>query len=198
VRTLRQDISFGLRMRRKSPGFTSVAIVTLALGIGANTAIFTLLDGLALRDLSVPHPEQLVRFGAQPEDDTYVALSVPMFEQIGADQRVFSSMFAWSSDYLSTVEINGSLSRRDIWAVTGSFYSELGGTPELGRLIGPQDDDLKAASPNTVAVLAYDFWQRQYNGDRQVTGKTLKIEGAPSTVIGVTRPGFTGMALRDQ
>jgi hypothetical protein len=134
MQTIGQDISFGLRVLRKSPGFTMVAIVTLALGIGANTAIFTLLDGLALRDLNVPHPEQLVRFGAQPEDDTYVALSVPLFEQIEADQRVFSSCFAWSSDYLSTVEINGNLSRHDLWAVTGSFYSELGGTPELGRL----------------------------------------------------------------
>lgn len=191
---LGQDISFGLRVLRKSPAFTAVAIVTLALGIGANTAIFTLVNGLVLRDLSVPHPEQLVRFGAQPKDDTYVALSVPMFEQIEADQRVFSRMFAWSSDYLSTVEINNSLSRHDIWAVTGSFYSELGGTPELGRLIGPQDDDLKAASPTLVAVLAYDFWQRQCGGDRHVIGKTLKIEGAPFTVIGVTRPGFSGIS----
>jgi len=194
VRTLRQDIAFGLRVLRKSPGFTAVAIVTLALGIGANTAIFSLLDGLALRNLSVPHPEQLVRFGAQPQDDTYVALSVPMFDEIEADQKVFSSMFAWSSDYLSTVEIDGTLARRDIWAVTGSFYAELGGTPELGRLIGPQDDDLKAASPNTVAVLAYDFWQRQYGGDRHVIGKTLKIEGEPFTVIGITRSGFTGIS----
>jgi hypothetical protein len=194
VPTLGQDISFGLRVLRKSPGFTMVAIVTLALGIGANTAIFTLLDGLALRDLNVPHPEQLVRFGAEPEDDTYVALSVPLFEEIEADQRVFSSAFAWSSDNLSTVEINLNLSRHDLWAVTGSFYSELGGTPELGRLIGPHDDDLKAASPNTVAVLAYDFWQRQYGGDRHVIGKTLKIEGAPFTVIGVTPRGFTGIS----
>jgi predicted permease len=194
VQTLGQDITFGLRVLRKSPGFTMVAVVTLAFGIGANTAIFTLLDGLALRDLNVPHPEQLVRFGAQPDDDTYVALSVPLFEQIEANQRVFSSVFAWSSDYLSTVEINGNLSRHDLWAVTGSFYSELGGTPELGRLIGTQDDDLKAASPNRVAVLAYDFWQRQYGGDRSVIGKTLKIEGAPFTVIGVTPPGFTGIS----
>ena len=194
MQTLGQDITFGLRVLRKSPSFTAIAIITLALGIGANTAIFTLLDGLALRDLNVPHPEQLVRFGAQPEDDTYVALSVPMFEQIEADQRVFASMFSWSSDNLSTVEVNGSLSRHDIWAVTGSFYSELGGTPEVGRLIGPQDDDLKATSPNTIAVLAYDFWQRQFGGDRKVIGKTLKIEGAPFTVIGVTPPGFTGIS----
>src|SRR5215469_16640322 len=181
-------------MLRKSPGFTAVAIVTLAFGIGANTAIFTLLDGLALRDLNVPHPEQLVSFGAQPEDDTYGALSVPLFERIEADQRVFSSAFAWSSDNLSTVEINSNLSRHDLWAVTGGFYSGLGATPELGRLIGPQDDDLRAASPNTVAVLAYDFWQRQFGGDRQVIGKTLKIEGAPFTVIGITPPGFTGIS----
>ena len=194
MRTLGRDISFGFRVLRKSPGFTAVVIITLALGIGANTAIFTLLDGLALRDLNVPHPEQLVRFGAQPEDATYVALSVPMFEQIEADQRVFSSVFAWSSDYLSTVEVKGNLSRHDIWSVTGSFYPELGGTPELGRLIGPQDDDLKAASPSTVAVLAYDFWQRQFGGDRNVIGKTLKIEGALFTVIGVTPPGFTGIS----
>ena len=138
MQTLGQDISFALRVLRKSPGFTAVAIVTLGLGIGANTAIFTLLDGLALRDLNVPHPEQLTRFGAQPEGETYTGLSVPMLEQIEADQKVFTAVFAWSSDYLSTVEINGSLSRHDIWAVTGSFYSELGGTPELGRLIGPK------------------------------------------------------------
>ena len=92
MQSLRQDISFGLRVLRKSPGFTIVAILTLALGIGANTAIFTLLDGLALRDLNVPHPQQLVRFGAQPEGDTYAALSVPLFEHIEADQRVFSSL----------------------------------------------------------------------------------------------------------
>ena len=78
--------------------------------------------------------------------------------------------------------------------MTGSFYSELGGTPELGRLIGPQDDDLKSASPNTVAVLAYDFWRRQLGADRHVIGKTLKIEGVPFTVIGVTPPGFTGIS----
>ena len=194
METFGRDISFCLRVLRKSPGFTVVAILTLALGIGANTAIFSLLDGLALRDLNVPHPEQLVRFGAQPEGETYFALSVPMFEHIVADQRPFSTLFAWSSDYLSTVEVNGNLSRHDIWAVTGSFYSELGGTPKLGRLIGPQDDDLKAASPNTVAVLAYDFWRRQLGADRHVIGKTLKIEGVPFTVIGVTPAGFTGIS----
>ena len=187
------DVRYGIRVLRKNRGFTIVAITSLALAIGANTAIFSLLNGLALRDLPVPQPEQLVRFGAQSGEESFVALSLPLFEQISSGQRVFSSTFGWWGDNLSTVEINGALSRNDIWAVTANFYSELGATPELGRLIGPEDDDLRAASPTPVAVLAYSFWQRHYGEDRSVIGKVLKIEGAAFTIIGVTRPGFTGI-----
>src|SRR5262245_20627906 len=82
-----QDVSFGGRMLRKSPGFTLVAVLTLALGIGANTAIFSLLYGLAFRNLPVPHPEKLVRFGAQAGDDQFVALSLPMFEELTRNQK---------------------------------------------------------------------------------------------------------------
>ena len=188
------DVWYGARVLRKNRGFAVVGIMSLALAIGANTAIFSLLNGLALRALPVPHPEQLVRFGAQSGDETFVALSLPLFEQISKDQKVFSSTFAWLGDRLSTVEINGALSRNNIWAVTGNFYPELGGAPELGRLIGPEDDDLKAASPTPVAVLAYNFWQRHYGGDRTVVGKILKIEGAAFTIIGVSREGFTGIS----
>lgn len=188
------DAWYGARVLRKNRGFAIVGITSLALAIGANTAIFSLLNGLALRALPVPHPEQLVRFGAQSGEETFVALSLPLFEQISKDQKVFSSTFAWLGDRLSTVEINGALSRNNIWAVTGNFYPELGGTPELGRLIGPEDDDLKAASPTPVAVLAYNFWQRHYGGDRTVVGKILKIEGAAFTIIGVSREGFTGIS----
>jgi predicted permease len=187
------DIRYGVRVLRKNRGFTIVAITSLALAIGANTAIFSLLNALALRDLPVPQPEQLVRFGAQSGQESFVALSLPLFEQISNGQKAFSSTFAWSGDNLATVEINGALSRNNIWAVTANFYSELGATPELGRLIGPEDDDLRAASPTPVAVLAYSFWQRHYGGDLGVIGKVLKIEGAAFTIIGVTRPGFTGI-----
>jgi putative ABC transport system permease protein len=121
-------------------------------------------------------------------------LSLPLFEQLSSGQKVFSSTFVWWGDNLSTVEINGALSRNDIWAVTANFYSELAATPELGRLIAPEDDDLKAASPTPVAVLGYSFWQRHYGGDRAVIGKVLKIEGAAFTIIGVTRPEFTGIS----
>jgi predicted permease len=187
------DVRYGVRVLRKNRGITIVAITSLALAIGANTAIFSLLNGLALRDLPVPQPEQLVRFGAQSGEEPFVALSLPLFEQITSSQKVFSSTFGWWGDRLSTVEISGVLSRNNIWAVTGNFYSELGATPELGRLIGPEDDDLKAASPTPVAVLAYSFWQRHYGGDPNVIGKVLKIEGAAFTIIGVTGPGFTGI-----
>ena len=188
------DVRYGARVLRKNPGFTIVAISSLALAIGANTAIFSLVNGLTLRDLPIPQPEQLVRFGAQSGEEPFVALSLPLFEQISSDQKVFSSTFAWWGDNLSTVEISGALSRNDIWAVTGNFYSELGGTPLLGRLIGPEDDDLKAASPTPVAVLAYSFWQRHYGEDPNVIGKILKIEGAAFIIIGVTRPEFTGIS----
>lgn len=188
------DVRHGVRVLRKNPGFAAVAITSLALAIGANTAIFSLLNALVLRSLPVSHPEQLVRFGAQSQDEPFVALSVPLFEQLSSGQKVFSSTFAWSGDNLSTVEIGGAPSRNDIWAVTGDFYSDLGGAPALGRLIGPEDDDLKAPSPTPVAVLAYGFWQRHYGGDRQVIGKILKIEGAAFTIIGVTRPEFSGIS----
>src|SRR5579872_5544381 len=92
------DIRFALRMLRKYPGFTAVAVITLALGIGANTAIFSLLDGLVLRDLAVPHPEQLAHFGAHAPGDDYPLVSLPMFEEITRDQKAFSGTFAWWGD----------------------------------------------------------------------------------------------------
>lgn len=188
------DVRYGVRVLRKNAAFTTVAITSLALAIGANTAIFSLLNSLALRDLPVPRPEQLVRFGAQSGQEPFVALSLPLFEELTNGQKVFSSTFGWWGDNLFTVEIGSALTRNDIWAVTGNFYSELGATPALGRLIGPEDDDLKAVAPTPVAVLADNFWKHHYGGDPHVVGKVLKIEGTAFTVIGVTRPEFTGIS----
>ena len=193
LETLLQDIRFGFRMLRKSPGFTAVAVLTLALGIGANTAIFSLLDGLVLRDLPVPHPEQLVHVAAYAQTDSYSALSLPMFEEIARDQSVFSSMFVWEGEGVVNVETNGSLSRGDVWPIGGNFYSDLGAIPEIGRLIDPEDVDVNSATPSLVAVLGYDFWRAHYGGDRSVIGNTIKIEQVPFKIIGVTRQGFRGM-----
>src|SRR5487761_1324095 len=194
MKTLWQDLRYGLRVLGKSPGFAVVAILSLALGIGANTAIFSLLDGLVLRDLPVPHPEQLVHFGVHAHGDPFTALSFPMFEEIARNQKVFSGMFAWSGDAVFSVETNSELSRADIWAVTGNFYSQLGAAPEIGRLIEPGGVKVNSAEPAQVAVLGYGFWQRHYGGARDVIGKTLKIEGLPFTIIGVARNGFNGMS----
>jgi predicted permease len=188
-----RDIRYALRMLRKSPGFTAVAVLTLALGIGANTAMFSLLDGLILRSLPVPHPEQLIHVAANMPDDSDSGLSLPMFEEIARDQKVFSSMFAWEGEGVFNVEIHGSLSRGDVWPIDGNFYSDLGAVPELGRLIGPEDVDLNSDTPAPVAVLGYDYWRLRYGSDRSVVGKTIKIEEVPFTIIGVTRPGFAGM-----
>ena len=191
---LLQDARFGLRLLRKSPGFTAVAVLMLALGIGANTAIFSLLNGLVLRNLPVPRPEQLVRFGAHAPDDDYTALSLPMFQEFSRRQKVFSQTFVWWGDAVLNAEVNGTLSRADTWCVDGNYYSQLGAVPELGRFFDAAENNLNAAAGAPVAVLGYGFWQRHYGGSRDVVGRTIKIEGIPFTVIGVTRKGFTGIS----
>jgi len=190
---LLQDGRHTLRLMRRNPGFTAVAVLTLSLGIGANTALFSLLDSLLLRNLAVSHPEQLVRVGAHVPDDSSAGLSLPMLQQIDASQRVFSAMFAWWGDAVLNVEANGALSRSDVWAVTGNYYSELGATPEIGRLIAPQDAPLDSAAPARIAVLGYAFWESHYGGARDVIGKIVRIEGVPFTIVGVARNGFTGI-----
>ena len=192
------DIRYALRIVRKSPGFTTVAVMTLALGIGANTAIFSLLDALVLRDLPVPHAEQLVQFGAHPPGDPFTGLTLPMFEEIARDQNVFSGTFAWWGGSVRNVETNGQLSRASIWGVTGNFYSELGAVPEVGRLLDPSDVSLNSATPAQVAVLGYRFWRRNYGGTKDVIGKTIKIEAVPFTIIGVAREGFNGMSAASE
>src|SRR5207249_10107766 len=194
VETCWQDLRFAVRMLRKSPAFTAVAILTLALGIGANTAIFSLLNGLALRDLPVPHPEQLVRFGAHIPGNDYAALSLPMFQEFSRGQKVFSGTFAWWGDIVFNAEIDGTLARADVWGVDNNFYPELAAVPEVGRLFDSEDENLSATAAAQVAVLSYGFWQSHYGGARDAIGKTLKIEGIPFTIIGVTRKGFTGIS----
>ncbi len=190
-----QDLRYGIRMLAKNSGFTAVAVVTLALGIGANTAIFSLLNALMFRELPVRHPGQLVQVFTRDRIGRTGHLSFPLFEEIERRQRVFSGMFAWFGDGVFSVEGNGTLTRGDIYCVTGNFYSELGVTPLLGRLLTAADVNLHGASPASVAVLGYGFWQRYYGGDSAVIGKTVRVQGIPFTVVGVTKQGFKGMSL---
>ncbi len=186
------SMRYALRVLRHNPGFTAVAMVSLALGIGANTAIFTLVHALLLRELPVHQPERLVQLSAVRRNEK-IPFSYPMFQEMERGQRAFSGLIGWTGGAMSNVEVNGVLSQAAVNSVTGNYYSELGALPLLGRLIGPDDVKPGSAVPSPVAVLGYAFWQRRFGGARDVVGKQISIEGQAYTIIGVTRRWFTGM-----
>ncbi|MGB6683429.1 MAG: ABC transporter permease, partial [Candidatus Acidiferrum sp.] len=191
--TLWHTLRYTFRVLAKNPGFTTVAILSLALGIGANTAIFTLINALLLRDLPFRHPEQLVQLAAVRPDGT-VPFSYPMFREVERGQRVFTGLIAWDNGWLHNVQVDGVLTQNRVLAITGNAYSELGTIPLLGRLLAPQDSILGNETNNQVAVISYEFWQRRFGGAADVIGRQIRIEGRPFTIIGVTRKWFTGMA----
>jgi predicted permease len=187
-----QNLRYSLRALRKNPGFTTVAILSLALGIGANTAIFTLINALLLRDLPVPHPERLVELSLVREGHK-IPFSYPMFRELDRGQRVFSSLMAWSGPWLQNVEANGILAQSRLYSVTGNYFSQFGATPLFGRLLTEEDSNPRRGSTIEVAVIGYEFWQERLGGAHDVIGKQIRLEGQPFTIIGVTRKWFTGM-----
>jgi predicted permease len=194
---LAKDIRYSLRMLVKSPVTTAVAILSLALGIGANTAIFSVMNALILRPLPVRDPGELVRLStttpANPERDG--SLSLAMYQQIRKDQSVFSDLFAWDGGGIANVEANGVKYVASLSTVTGEYFSTLGIQPRLGRLITPEDLSLDRGSPSAVAAIGYACWQRRYHGDTAVIGKTIRVEDRPLTIIGVTPEKFSGIII---
>ena len=187
-----QNVRYSFRALRKNPGFTMVAILSLALGIGANVAIFTLINALLLRDLPAPHPDRLVELSVVRNGDK-IPFSYPMFRELDRGQRVFSSLIAWSGGIISNVEVNGVFARANVLAVTSNFYSELGVAPLRGRLLISADVNPHAGSTSQVAVIGYEFWQRRFGGAPDVVGKQVRVEDQSFTIVGVTRKWFTGM-----
>jgi predicted permease len=187
-----QNLRYTIRVLAKGPGFTIIAVLSLALGIGANTAIFTLIDALLLRDIPVRHPEQLVKLSAIRGSGS-VPFSYPMFREVERGQRVFSGLIAWSAGAMSNVEANGELSQSRVLSVSGNYYSELGVAPLLGRLLIPADSNLSSGTTPQVAVIGYEFWQQRFGGALDIVGKQIRIEDKPFTIVGVTRKWFTGM-----
>jgi putative ABC transport system permease protein len=183
-----QDIRYALRMLRKTPTVTVVAVLSLALGIGANTAIFSLLNALMLRTLAVEDPQQLVSLNPD-------GLSLPMFEEIRRHQHVFSNMFLSRGGALQNIEANGAKFPGGVDQVDGDYFSTLGVQPLIGRLIAPSDLALDSGSPAAVAVIGYRCWQERYNGDPAVIGKTIRIEDRPLSIIGVTPKKFAGLVI---
>jgi predicted permease len=192
--TLVQDLRYGLRMLRKSPMFTAIAVLTLALGIGAGTAIFTLVNALLYRELPVPHAEQLVQLRLIFHNGRHAPFSLPMFQELQRDQQVFSGIFAWSGGGPANVEVDGKLARDNVRYVSGDFYSQLDVRPMLGRLIEPADAN-PDAPVSRVAVITYGFWKSRFAGNLGVLGKQILLENQPFTIIGVTQKSFVGLNM---
>ena len=190
--TLWQTLRYTFRVLAKNPGFTTVAVLSLALGIGANTAIFTLINALLLRDLPFRHPEQLVQLIVVRPDGT-VPFSYPMFRELERNQRVFTGLMGWGGGGMYNVEVNGVFSQDHLTSVTGNCFSELGVSPLLGRLLVPADSDPDSGTTSQVAVIGYGFWQKRFGGALDVVGKQIRVEGHPFTIVGVTRKWFAGM-----
>ena len=188
-----QDIRFAFRNLRKTPTFTAVALASLALGIGANAAIFGLIDQVMLRALPVKNPSELVYFQRQGPISGRVEgdnrFSFPMYRNLRDRNQVFSNLMAFDRASVN-VSVNGSTERARSLLVTGNYFETLGLRPALGRLFTAEDDQKPNGHP--LVVLTHSYWLRRFGGDRGVAGRSIRINGVPMTVIGVAAPGFTG------
>jgi putative ABC transport system permease protein len=184
------DIRYALRALRRSPAFAAVAILSLALGIGANTAIFSLVDAVALRSLPVYRPEQLllVNQGA-PDSDHY--FTNPLWEAIRASSTDFAAAFAYSGDHFNLAN-GGEVQLAAGSLVSGGFFGHLGVRPVIGRVIVPADD---VPGCPLVAVVSDGFAERRFGGAAAAVGRTITLGGHPAEVIGVADPSFTGLAV---
>ncbi len=198
-----QDVRLGVRGLAKSPGFTVVALLSLTLGIGANTAIFSLMNAIMLRPLPVENPRELWLFGNGASIGSIGGLphrswqlfSYPFYKEIRQKTRSFSDVLAVSSvKYDPHASFAGKTPEKvNIGLVSGNYFSMLGVGPALGRVIGESDDG--ASGSNPVAVAGYGWFERELGGDRSAIGKPITIEGTVYTLIGVARPGFFGTTV---
>jgi len=198
MRTLWQDLKYGLRMLAKSPGFAAVAILTLALGIGANAAIFQLIDAVRLRTIPVEDPGTLAivhvnrnHWGSGNFSGPYSEYTYPLWQQIRQRQEAFSSLAVWSGESLNLATGGEVNEAHAIW-VSGQFFTVVGIHPFLGRLLSDADDQPGCAG---AVDISYAFWQRHYGGDSSVIGKTLTLESHPFPIVGVTPPDFYGVSV---
>src|SRR5271168_5184678 len=190
---LTADLRFALRTFRKSPIFVVVALLSLSLGVGANTAIFTLVDQLMLRSLPVKHPEQLVTLWGRGEhyggNNGPFKLSYPMYQEFRDKNQVFDGMFG-SWDTAINLSFDGRTERVAGQLVTGTYFPVLGVGAALGRVFAPDDDQTKGGHP--LVVLSYRYWIARFAGDPAVIGRKLSVNGYPMEVIGVSQAGFDG------
>ncbi len=199
IQMLSQDLRYAARTLSRSPGFAVIAVLTLALGIGANTAIFQLIDAVNLRTLPIQRPGELTQVriiggnhGMGLNPGVYTELTRPIWQELRAHQQAFSGMFAWLTRDVFLGDRHD-LRRANGIVVSGEFFRTLGVPPWRGRLLEPADE--AAACPAPVAVISHAFWQREMGGRDLGSDARLTIDGERREIIGITPPGFFGVAI---
>jgi predicted permease len=187
---LLHDLRFAFRMLRKSPTFTAVAIVTLALGIGANAVVFGVLNALILRPLNVPQPESLWQL--ERASDKVGSESYPNYLDLRDRNRTFDGLAAFAIAP-AALDMGGNPSRAWVYQVSGNYFDVLGIQPYVGRFIRASDEHGPNSAP--YIVLTYAYWRSHFEGDRSVVGRTVQLNKSPFTIVGVAPPGFRGTLL---
>jgi putative ABC transport system permease protein len=200
VNSLGTDLRHAVRLLRLNPGFASIALLSLALGIGANAAIFQLLDAVLLRMLPVQNPQTLIEVRVQSPKggrsgsfiNGHAQLTTRQWDALRERQQVFSSLFAWAPDTFNLSPGGEVRNGTGLW-VSGNYFAALGIQPALGRLISDTDDRRGCGVPG--AVISYAFWQHEYHGNRSVVGRTITLDTKPVQIIGVAPAGFYGLLV---
>jgi len=200
MHTLLQDVRYGLRMLGKNPGFTLIAILTLALGIGANTAIFSLLNQVLLRRLPVRNPSELVilkspgpkRGHVWSDGDDSEIFSYPLYKGLAKNTAVFDGVIA-RFPFSASVASHGQTERGSGELVTGNYFDVLGVRPILGRVLSPADDDVQGAHP--VVVLNHSYWMRHFGRDAGALNQAILVNNTEMTIVGVAQAGFSGIQV---
>jgi len=195
-----EDVRYGLRMLAKNPGFTLIAILTLALGIGANTAIFSLLNQVLLRRLPVRNPGELVVLKSPgpkhghvwSDGDDSEIFSYPLYKGLAKNTAVFDGVMA-RYQFSAAIASRGQTDRGSGELVTGNYFEVLGVRPALGRVLSAADDDVQGAHP--VLVLSHGYWTRHFGGDAGVLNQTILVNNTEMTIVGVAQTGFSGVQV---
>src|SRR5438067_5483721 len=188
-----QDLRYSIRMLRKTPGFTLAAIIVLAIGIGSNSAVFSITYTNIVRRLPVFHPGQLANITFSDSTNDY-ALSIPLYEELNQRQQSFTAVMAWHTDEFALTDGFGT---RFIHAAlaSGNTFELLGISPYLGRGLTAEDDRKGGGPGGLVAVLSHSFWKTHFQSDTHILGKTLLLETTSCKIVGVAPPGFDGLYL---
>lgn len=188
-----QDLRHAGRSLRKSLGFSLVAVLSLALGIGVNTAIFTLFNGILLKQLPIPEAARVVQLEARGKTWTSGGLSYPQFSELRRQTTIFSDVTGLNT-HRAVLDVGGDPQQADLELVTGNYFAFFHAEPVLGRLLEEEDDRVEGAHP--ICVLSYAAWRNRFGGDRRVVGRIIRIDAMPFQIVGVAGPDFTGAELQ--